>query len=131
MSGHERSPHSASPPHSRAQAPYSPVQSAAKAVVPAELLARLWRQNLPLLRDRLACLQGAADEALSGTLSDARKTEAVDLAHKLAGSLGMFGYPAGTEIARAMEQHLETAAPVDAAYFARLVADLHAVLPLE
>ncbi len=82
------------------------------------------------MRDRIASLETAAEEALNGTLSAARRTEASDIAHKLAGSLGMFGYPAGTEISREMEGMLEAETPVDPAWFARLTHQLRSVLPL-
>ena len=96
----------------------------------AELLSRIWLQNLPIMRDRVASLETAAAEALHGTLSAARRTEASDIAHKLAGSLGMFGYPAGTDIARLMEQMLEAEDPVDAPAFVSRVVQLRAALPL-
>ena len=82
------------------------------------------------MRDRLATLDTAAQEALSGSLTSSRRTEASDIAHKLAGSLGMFGYPVGTEIARELEQLLEAPAPLDPAHFGRLAAHLRSVLPL-
>ena len=96
----------------------------------AELLSRLWRQNLPLLRHRVDSLDAAAAQALAGDLTDEARTQASDIAHKLAGSLGMFGYPAGTDVARKMELLLESEAPVDPSVFARLVAELRTALPL-
>lgn len=97
---------------------------------PTELLSRIWLQNLPLMRDRVAFLEAAAAEALGGTLSPTRRTEASDIAHKLAGSLGMFGYPAGTDVARIMEQRLEAKQPLDGAEFVSLASQLRAALPL-
>ena len=97
---------------------------------PQELLSRLWQQNLPIMRERVASLEQAAQEALAGVLSPARRTGASDLAHKLAGSLGMFGYPAGTEISREMENLLESKEEFDPAQFALLAQRLRSVLPL-
>jgi HPt (histidine-containing phosphotransfer) domain-containing protein len=69
-----------------------------------ELLARLWKRSLPLLHERLDALDAAAHtEVLPADL----RSYAIDAAHKLAGSLGMFGYPEATDIARKMEQLLE------------------------
>jgi HPt (histidine-containing phosphotransfer) domain-containing protein len=48
---------------------------------------------------------------LTGTLSEASRTEALSIAHKLSGSLGMFGHHQGTDTARAMEQILRTPTP--------------------
>lgn len=55
---------------------------------------------------------------------------AADTAHKLAGSLGMFGYPKGTEVAREIEQLLESDAVVDAGLLRELVVELRGCLPL-
>ncbi len=82
------------------------------------------------MRDRVASLEAAAGEALCGVLSQARRTEASDIAHKLAGSLGMFGYPVGTDIARVMEQMLESSEPVNGAAFVALATRLREALPL-
>lgn len=72
-----------------------------------KLLAGLWEKNLPVLRERLTQLEAAAEAAAAGTLSAEQRREAGSTAHKLAGSLGMFGYPRGTELARALEQSFE------------------------
>lgn len=118
------------PQQVRREAPRLEPAPARPAFDPTELLSRIWLQNLPIMRDRVACLEAAAAEAESGGLSAARRTEASDVAHKLAGSLGMFGYPAGTEIARVIEQMLETEAPVDGTAFVTLASKLRAALPL-
>jgi HPt (histidine-containing phosphotransfer) domain-containing protein len=73
------------------------------------LLKNLWERNLPLLHDRLGILDRAASEAASGRMSEGLRVEALEVAHKLSGSLGMFGYPHGTEIARELEMILKTA----------------------
>ena len=97
---------------------------------PAQLLARLWKQNLPLMRERFDLLESAAQDAHAGMLTPLRRTEAANTAHKLAGSLGMFGFPQGTEIARQLEMLLEAVAPPDAALLLRLSADLRSAVPL-
>lgn len=72
------------------------------------LLTDLWRRNRPVIEERLAVL----DRALgSDPLSDGLRAAALDVAHKLSGSLGMFGFERGTEIARELEQLLEAPAP--------------------
>ncbi len=72
-----------------------------------KLLAGLWEKNLPVLRERLALLEAAADAADAGTLTAELQHEAASTAHKLAGSLGMFGHPKGTELARVLEESFE------------------------
>ncbi len=94
------------------------------------LLASLWQQNLPALRTRVDALDQAASEAATGALTPETRAQASDFAHKLAGSLGMFGFPRGTEIAREIEQALEIDAAPDAASLLRLCAELRSLLPL-
>jgi len=95
----------------------------------AALLKAMWEKNLPLLRERVAVLSAAADAATAGTLSEELRVEAHAVAHKLAGSLGMFGYPEGTRVARELEVALgeET---VEAGRLLELVRSLRDVLPL-
>jgi HPt (histidine-containing phosphotransfer) domain-containing protein len=77
----------------------------------ASLLASLWLRNRPLLEERLATLDHAASCAAAGTLFEELREEAADTAHKLAGSLGMYGYDQGTRIARQLELLLDYPTP--------------------
>ena len=95
-----------------------------------KLLATLWERSLPVLRERCALLERAAAAAQTGTLTQDLRAEATAIAHKLSGSLGMFGYPEGTELARRIEEHLETENPVDAPRLTHDVAALLVTLPL-
>src|SRR5580692_4332634 len=81
--------------------------ASAQADATRALLHKLWQRSLPLLRERLALLDAAANAARSGTLSADLRAQAIDDAHKLTGSLGMFGYPDGTDVARKIELLLE------------------------
>jgi HPt (histidine-containing phosphotransfer) domain-containing protein len=95
----------------------------------AALLAALWLRNRPLIEERLALLDRAAAAMAAGMLSEEQCDEASHTAHKLAGSLGMYGYDEGTRIAREMEVLLGTDAP-DAAQLETLIAELRkAVFP--
>ena len=68
----------------------------------------VWTKNLDVTRERLTLLQTAADDlARSRTIDDDERAEALSIAHKFAGSLGMFGLHAATDVARAIEQNLE------------------------
>ena len=75
--------------------------------VARELISALWERSVPLITDRLNGLDIACEAAVVGRLSPIMRRGATDTAHKLAGSLGMFGYPRGTELAREIEQLLE------------------------
>jgi HPt (histidine-containing phosphotransfer) domain-containing protein len=95
----------------------------------AALLAALWLRNRPLIEERLALLDRATAAAVTGSLSEDLREEASHTAHKLAGSLGMYGYDEGTRIAREIEVLLGKDAP-DAAGLGTLVAELrNAVFP--
>jgi HPt (histidine-containing phosphotransfer) domain-containing protein len=88
------------------------------------LLADLWQRQLPLLHERLDLLDRTAAEASTGALSEETRAEAFAVAHKLSGSLGMFGYHQGTETARAMEQILRVPTPETLFTLASLAVEL-------
>lgn len=98
--------------------------------VARELISALWERSVPLITERLNGLDIACEAANLGRLSPIMRRGAADTAHKLAGSLGMFGYPRGTDIARDIEQMLECDGVVDAGLLRELVVDLRACLPL-
>ncbi len=88
------------------------------------LLADLWRRNRPVIEARLATLDRAT---AAGPLSAELYAEALDVAHKLSGSLGMFGFERGTAIARELERLLDTPAP-EPGRIAVLASELRAML---
>ncbi len=94
----------------------------------AALLASLWLRVRPIVEERLATLDRAADAAKVGPLPDALRTEAASVAHKLAGSLGMYGFDEGTRVAREIEVLLDRGAP-DAARLNSLVTELRTAIP--
>ena len=96
----------------------------------AAALAAIWNRHLPSTRERLAQLDRAASLATDGRLTAPLRTDAAMAAHKLAGSLGTFGYHEGTRIARAIEQLLAAPAPPHAPHLLRLTEDLRSALPL-
>ncbi|HEY5329662.1 MAG TPA: Hpt domain-containing protein [Acidobacteriaceae bacterium] len=93
-----------------------------------ELLARLWERSLPVVRERLDLLDTAAAAAGTNTLTDSLRSHAIAEAHKLAGSLGMFGYCEGTELARAIEALLEAEGIPSADRLSALAIELRATL---
>jgi HPt (histidine-containing phosphotransfer) domain-containing protein len=109
--------------------PFEPAKPPKNPEAARKLLASLWERNLPLLLDRFAQLEQAVAAARAGTLSQLQRDDAVAIAHKLAGSLGMFGYPEGTEFARRIEQRLEASGAVDPMLFAEDVAAMQAAIP--
>jgi len=98
----------------------------------AQLLAVLWERNLPVVQERLALLANVLNALVStGVLAPELQIDAANVAHKLAGTLGMFGYPRGTELARMIEEMLEMPDPlttVEAAQLLTWFVELQAVL---
>lgn len=95
-----------------------------------KLLATLWSRNLPIVRERLDLLDRAAETARDATLTSPLRRDAAMTAHKLAGSLGMFGYSEGTHIARKLEVLFDDIAPPDPQHIADLASQLRSSLHL-
>jgi hypothetical protein len=97
----------------------------------ATLLAALWARNRPVVEERLTTLDRAAEATAAGALDAPLRGEAICSSHKLAGSLGMYGYDEGTRVAREIEVLLTGASPCGARLRA-LVAELRsAVFPVD
>jgi HPt (histidine-containing phosphotransfer) domain-containing protein len=91
-----------------------------------DLLEAMWQQRKSTVLDRLHVLEKAVDE-LSASPTPASREAGIDAAHKLAGILGTFGLPRGTELAREMEVALGAPGPVDdrqAAHLQDLVGEI-------
>jgi HPt (histidine-containing phosphotransfer) domain-containing protein len=89
-----------------------------------DLLAQLWQKNLPTIRERLDLLDQFGSAADSGSLEEHTRLEALNIAHKFAGSLGMYGYQQGTEVASKMERILKSPTPETLVTLRALAADL-------
>ncbi|MBW4472173.1 MAG: response regulator [Stenomitos rutilans HA7619-LM2] len=75
--------------------------------------------------DRVALLEQVEMSLQQGTLSQDLQLEAVQEAHRLAGTLGSFGYGTGSQLARTIEQLLHTElAPADRPSLTNLIAAL-------
>lgn len=94
------------------------------------MLEALWQRGLPRLLERIVVLETAAQALCDGTAGATTREEACTIAHKLAGSLGMFGYPQGTEIARRIEALLQQDQPYAPDVLLQQVRDLRNALPL-
>lgn len=70
------------------------------------LLLSIWEKSLPLMRERLTILDTAATACEQGELDPDLREEATRTAHKLAGSLGIFGFSYGGELAGTLESLL-------------------------
>ncbi len=77
-----------------------------------ELLSTLWSRSSETIADRLNVLRGALRALRIQPADAAARKSGADAAHKLAGILGTFGLPEGTELARRAEVMLESKAPI-------------------
>jgi HPt (histidine-containing phosphotransfer) domain-containing protein len=92
-------------------------------------IAALWHDAQPRALGRVEVLEAAVAALASGALDPDAAAEATREAHKLAGALGTFGMPAGSERARAIEQRLAAGATTsDAPALAGDVAALRAIV---
>jgi len=89
-----------------------------------DIIAQLWQKNLPAIRERLDLLDQFGSAACSGSLEEHTRLEALNIAHKLAGSLGMYGYQQGTEVASKMERILKSPTPETLVTLRALAIDL-------
>ena len=69
-------------------------------------LARIWERSRGTVLNRVVVLEQAAVALLEGALDGALREQAEREAHKLAGSLGTFGFAHGSRLAGEMERLL-------------------------
>lgn len=67
------------------------------------MISALWERSRHTVVERAALLRTAGDLLSDNGLDQATQQKAVDSAHKLAGVLGTFGLPRGTDLAREAE----------------------------
>jgi HPt (histidine-containing phosphotransfer) domain-containing protein len=67
------------------------------------MISALWDRSRHTVKERAALLRTAGDLLAHNRLDKTTQMNAVDSAHKLAGVLGTFGLPRGTDLAREAE----------------------------
>jgi HPt (histidine-containing phosphotransfer) domain-containing protein len=75
------------------------------------MISALWDRSRHTVVERAAMLRTAGDLLVANRLDEATQLSAVDSAHKLAGVLGTFGLPRGTDLAREAEVLFGQSAP--------------------
>jgi diguanylate cyclase (GGDEF)-like protein len=96
-----------------------------------EGVSEVWQQVQQQLQGRVAVLETASEALLQSHLSEPQRQAAEQAAHKLVGSLGMFGAEEGSRIAQRIEQlfqHVEKRDRQQAASAARMVRALQTEL---
>lgn len=76
-----------------------------------EMISAVWNRSRHTVVERAALLRAAGELLTHSRLDEATQLNAVDSAHKLAGVLGTFGLPRGTELAREAEVLFGRSAP--------------------
>jgi CheY-like chemotaxis protein/HPt (histidine-containing phosphotransfer) domain-containing protein len=69
-------------------------------------LTRVWDASGAAMQERLDAIDAAGAALLAGSLDEGRRAAALAAAHKLAGSLGTFDLPHGSELASELESLL-------------------------
>jgi HPt (histidine-containing phosphotransfer) domain-containing protein len=82
---------------------------------PAHVLADAWHRYAATAAARVEVLEEAAAALADGRLDRKLRDHAAAEAHRLAGSLGMFGVPAGSQLALECERMLRDERPLDPA----------------
>lgn len=96
------------------------------------LLKEVWKQKEGITLGRIRILKRASVALENRSLTPELRRLAAGEAHKLAGSLGTFGFPEGSRLAHKMEELLEMEPALshdDSGYLVRLLDELCAVLP--
>ncbi|MBD2072712.1 response regulator [Phormidium sp. FACHB-592] len=97
----------------------------------ATTTARVWEKYRDNILAQVTVLETAARALTAGQLTPSQQQHAQQEAHKLAGSLGIFGFMAGSHLARELESLLQLEARLEAAqvqHVSQLVASLQQVL---
>jgi diguanylate cyclase (GGDEF)-like protein len=93
-----------------------------------------WERLREKILGRITTLEQATTAWLEGSLAEELRQRAHHEAHKLAGSLGIFGFQEGSRIAHEIECELQTEnrvyAPKEALHFSQLVVALHRELQM-
>lgn len=96
----------------------------------ADRLAALWQRQRPVLAERIVVLERAAEAAADASLTPELRAEAAMLAHKLAGTLGLYGHAAAGKAASKMELLLDVEEPLNGPELQSCAAELRRVLAL-
>lgn len=96
----------------RLQSPTESSASEGATVSPADqartAAISLWDKFKPSIQERLSYVEQAIAALEQGMLSENQRQAAIENAHKLAGSLGMFGFSNGSQLSKTLEQILRS-----------------------
>ena len=93
-----------------------------------EWVAELWQKVKPAARAQVRVLAGALSELRGGNLTPEVRHEAWWEAHRLAGSLGSYGFADGADAAEELASILDGDSEIDLNQTLRLLVRLNAVV---
>ncbi|KAF3890445.1 MULTISPECIES: response regulator [Nostocales] len=99
-------PTSPNPPISLSPQPPSPTPQDLKYQT-QRIIANAWEKAKEKIGDRITVIEQATTALFENVLNEELRLQARSEAHKLAGSLGMFGFEFGSRVARQIEELLE------------------------
>lgn len=109
-----------------------PLQSSPAPLKTQAAVQKIWERSQPRIQEQMTTLQQAIAALEQDQLTDVVLSQAIQNAHTLAGSLGMFGFPEGSTLAQQMEtlfkQYQHTPQPTFAKSLSPLFKALHKVL---
>ena len=85
-----------------------------------QVLQELWEANRGTIAERISSVRLAHEHLLAGNLDTGARDKAISAAHKLAGVLGTFGFPRGSELALQAQVLLEQTPPLPTQEIERL-----------
>ncbi|AUB42498.1 DNA-binding response regulator, OmpR family, containings REC and winged-helix [Nostoc flagelliforme CCNUN1] len=91
-------------------------------------IARVWERTKEKLSHRIATIEQATTALRQNQLSDELQFAAEREAHKLAGSLGMYGFVQGSRLAQEIEHFFQSGKPIDrnqTLHLSELIVALH------
>lgn len=97
----------------------------------ADRLEAIWRSSRPTILERVQILQSAHRSLTANPEDTAARESGREAAHKLAGILGVFGLPRGSEVASEIEAYLKSAdalTPETLATLGSLIGELDQVV---
>jgi len=77
------------------------------------LLSRIWEKTKDVTLRRITLIEDASSSVMCGALTPDQRARAASEAHKLAGSLGTFGFSEESRMSRTVEQILKAEGDLD------------------
>lgn len=94
----------------------------------ADAVAALWEKYRPIVEERMAVLEEVGRLVLEGPLEDEVREEARTAAHQLAGKLGSYGFPRGSDLALRLDNIFRTEGAISGREYADIVLELRKVV---